>query len=40
MLWVVKKDEMKLSAGQIREQLMQKFSLTAEEAEAYLNENN
>ena len=33
-------EEMKLSAGQIREQLMQKFSLTAEEAEAYLNENN
>ena len=31
--------EMNLSAEQIHEQLMQKFSLTMEESEAYLNEN-
>ena len=32
--------ELNLSAEQIVEQLMQKFSLTMEEAKAYLNENN
>ena len=32
--------ELNLSAEQILEQLMQKFSLTMEEAKAYLNENN
>ena len=31
--------DMNLSAEQIHEQLMQKFSLTMEESEAYLNEN-